>query len=872
MQNVWRVFVRDFTRILRAPKTWAIVIGLLIMPSLYAWVNIVAFWNPYGNTEDIKVAVVNLDRGAYNEMTGELNVGDQVVAQLKDNHEIGWQFLSKDDAMHQVKSGEVYAAIVMPEHFSEDLLTIVTGDFIHPELDYYTNEKANAIAPKITDAAASTVDTQINSTFVSTVAETVAEDLEQAGINTGLKLLNAKTRTLLALNDAVEEVQSAREGLSDIEASITSAESALQSTRAALSEVDSTIGEVQLAVAEAEGLVAEVQRELAAFTDSVTNAYVTGSAKLSEASSKLNGAIAKITTGAQQANGAVNAAIADVTGVIDANLRAIDRLEQLVSQLEADDPGNPAIAPLKQAIIHLNDRLTQDQQLLDHLRTLSDRTGSAITAIQAAADAINAAVSNSANSASSIRQVLMGVIPDVNSAMTSMSASAGAFSSALGAQQVLIEEAVNLLTGLEGQLEETTAALDSLDESLEGAEIGLTTLRTDVTALDSAEIWAQLSSLTGLDPERIAEFMSSPVEVKEHALFPVATYGSAMAPLFTNLSLWIGAFMLVVLLRQEVDTEGVESLTVRQAFLGRFMLVAALNVVQALIVSIGNIFIGVQMASPIAFVLTSVLIGFVFMAIIFALAISFGYVGKGIALLLVIMQIPGASGIYPIEMMPAFFQSLFPFFPFTYGIDALRETIGGFYDGYYWKYVGALLIFAVLAFILGIFFRQRLGNFARLFNEKLSDTGLFVSEDVQVLGSRRRLTQVVQALADRQTFRAKTAQRAAWFAEHHLTLRRTALLVGLVLTVVLGIFSVFFPAGKATILSLWGVLLLVVIGFLVALQYIQQNIIYAGKVGEMSDIELHEALAREELATHSSTPIVKLRAKHAAETGAEVRK
>lgn len=869
MQNVWRVFVRDFTRILRAPKTWAIVIGLLIMPSLYAWVNIVAFWNPYGNTEDIKVAVVNLDRGAYNEMTGELNVGDQVVAQLKDNHEIGWQFLSKDDAMHQVKSGEVYAAIVMPEHFSEDLLTIVTGDFIHPELDYYTNEKANAIAPKITDAAASTVDTQINSTFVSTVAETVAEDLEQAGINTGLKLLNAKTRTLLALNDAVEEVQSAREGLSDIEASITSAESALQSTRAALSEVDSTIGEVQLAVAEAEGLVAEVQRELAAFTDSVTNAYVTGSAKLSEASSKLNGAIAKITTAAQQANGAVGTAIADVKGVMDANQRAIDKLKELQGQMNSTDPG---YAELEDAIDALETRLKADNELLTELEALNDSTGNAITAIQAAADAINTAVSHSANSASSIRHVLMGVIPDVNSAMTAMSASAGAFSSALGAQQVLIGEAVDLLTGLEGQLEDTTAALESLDESLEGAETGLTTLRTDVAALDSAEIWAQLGALTGLDPEKIAEFMSSPVEVKEHALFPVATYGSAMAPLFTNLSLWIGAFMLVVLLRQEVDTEGVESLTVRQAFLGRFMLVAALNVVQALIVSIGNIFIGVQMASPIAFVLTSVLIGFVFMAIIFALAISFGYVGKGIAILLVIMQIPGASGIYPIEMMPAFFQSLFPFFPFTYGIDALRETIGGFYDGYYWRYVGALAIFAALSFLLGIFFRQRLGNFARLFNQKLSDTGLFVSEDVQVLGSRRRLTQLVQALADRQTFRAKSAQRAAWFAEHHLTLRRTALLVGLVLTVVLGIFSVFFPAGKATILGLWGVLLLVVIGFLVALQYIQQNIIYAGKVGEMSDIELREALAREELATHSSTPIVKLRAKHAAETGAEVRK
>ena len=130
MRNAYKVLRRDLTRIRRAPKSWAIIIGLLVLPSLYAWVNIIAFWAPYGNADHIKVAVVNQDEGASTELTGEVNVGEQVVAQLKSNDQLGWQFMDEDAAMESVRSGESYAAIVMPPDFSKNLLTIVTGDFV----------------------------------------------------------------------------------------------------------------------------------------------------------------------------------------------------------------------------------------------------------------------------------------------------------------------------------------------------------------------------------------------------------------------------------------------------------------------------------------------------------------------------------------------------------------------------------------------------------------------------------------------------------------------------------------------------------------------------------------------------------------------
>lgn len=855
MANALRVFRRDARRILQVPKVWAIVLGLVIMPSMYAWVNIIAFWDPYSDTEHVKVAVVNLDEGASSEMTGELNVGDQIVDQLKTNHQLGWGFLEKDAAMRAVRSGEYYAAIVVPPTFSEDLLSITTGTYVRPELDYYVNEKANAIAPKITGVGASTLDSQVNSTFVSTVAKTIAEDLEKAGVDTGARLLDARTTTLDALDATVGELEAARGGLADLQTTLADAETALTDAKSALTQVDETIGDVQSSITEAQTLVADAQQDLVSFTDSVTSAYVSGATLLSGASARLNLAVTTLSAGVQHASLTIGTAIDDAGAVADTSSTM---LAELQAQLATMDPADPGYRELSEAVDRLAERNEADRQLLGDLAALNQDITDVSTALQETATAINVAVQDSASSAGAIHTVLIGTVPEINRTMAELSASAGAFSTALEAQRELVTQAVVLLDGLEGQMAEASAAVTLLDGNVESVEQDLERLRTDVSALSSAEVWRKLSALTELDPQQVAQFMSSPVEVKQHNLFPVATYGSAMAPLFTNLALWIGAFMLVVLLKQEADTDGIPDLTVRQAYLGRWMLLAALNVLQALLVSIGDVVIGVQMASAPAFVATSVFAGLVYVSIIYALAVSLGYVGKGLAILLVIMQIPGASGIYPIEMMPGFFRSLFPLFPFTYGIDAMRETIGGFYDGYYWRYVAVLLLFAVLAFVLGIYLRQRLGNFSRLFNVKLAETGLFVSEDVQIFGSRRRLSQIVQALSDRQRFREETARRAEWFAKHHLTVIRLALLIGLVVSAVLLGIAWVVPDAKATILGLWGVLCLLVIGTVVTIEYVRQNIVFAGKVEGMPESTLRQALAREERATRSDTPLAEL--------------
>lgn len=841
MRNAFKVLRRDLTRIRRAPKSWAIIIGLLVLPSLYAWVNIVAFWDPYGNTDHIKVAVVNQDEGASTALTGEVNVGEQVVDQLKTNDQLGWQFMDHDEAMEAVRSGSSYAAIVMPPDFSRDLLTITTGDFVQPELEYYTNEKANAIAPKITDVGASTLDTQINGNFIGTVAKTIAEEAEKAGVDAGDWLIDSRSETLTALDQALATVQSARMSMTELDGAIGPGVEAVTDARRALERVDATIGDVTDAAADAQGLVNDVQQDLVDFSETLTGAYVSGAANLTGATSRLQESIGQVSGGTDAARSALTTAQRDVQAVIDANQALLATLRPLAAAVPA---GEPVRDQMEQVIDELEAQTARDRELLATLGAAQTNATNVADQTVAATEAMGAVGRSSA----ALHGVMTGTFPGLNQSMASLSSSVGAFSSALDSQRVLVGEAVDMLTELESLLGETGTALSSLDGNLQDVQSDLLTLQTDLSAITAADIWDQVSALTSLDPDSIAAFMTGPVEVHENDLFPVPAYGSSMAPLFTNLSLWIAGFVLMVLFRLEVDTEDVDGLTVRQAYFGRWLLFAVMNVIQALLVSIGNVVIGVQTVNPVVFVATCVFIGLVYMSIIYALAVSFGYIGKGVAVLLVIMQIPGASGIYPIQMMPEFFRAMFPFFPFTYGIDAMRETIGGFYGLNYLKYMSVLLLFAALAFAVGIFLRQRLGNFSRLFNRKLDETGLFLSEDVQILGSRRRLTQLVRALTDRERFRADYARRRHWFETNRVNAKRAALILGAIGTVVLFVLGSFFPDAKATVLGLWGLLLLLVMAAIVVIEYINQNVVYGTEVGELSDEELKRALAEEEAA------------------------
>ena len=215
MKNIFMIFVTDFKKIKTNVVAIVIIMGLAVIPSLYAWFNILSNWDPYGSdsTGKIKVAVASDDIGTSLGDT-YFNMGDSVIEALESNDSLGWVFPdTTEEAIEGVYSGDYYAALIIPENFTGDLISVLTDDVEHPTIDYYENEKKNAIAPKITSKAKTTVQQQVNQTFISTLSGTLTQslntilstdELEELGVTDASSLLDV---LIVKLNDAYDQVE-----------------------------------------------------------------------------------------------------------------------------------------------------------------------------------------------------------------------------------------------------------------------------------------------------------------------------------------------------------------------------------------------------------------------------------------------------------------------------------------------------------------------------------------------------------------------------------------------------------------------------------------------------------------------------------------
>ena len=223
MRNVMRVLRRDILRLLKTPAALVVVLALLVLPSVYTWYNVLGFWNPYEDTGNLQVGVVNQDSGATSELTGDIDVGDMIVDQLKENDQLGWRFQDFDSAMTDLKSGASYAVFVIPEDFSQSLLGLVAGESDQPDIEYYVNEKAGPVAPKITDTGATTLDETINASFVSTVSDVVVESIDTAVGDAKEKVHSGTSAALSKADEAMAKISDAKASMEGVRQGATSA-------------------------------------------------------------------------------------------------------------------------------------------------------------------------------------------------------------------------------------------------------------------------------------------------------------------------------------------------------------------------------------------------------------------------------------------------------------------------------------------------------------------------------------------------------------------------------------------------------------------------------------------------------------------------
>ena len=842
MKKAFQIFKRDLKRLLRNPVAMVITIGVCIIPSLYAWYNIEANWDPYGNTSGVRIAVANEDRGVETELTGELNAGEQTVEKLRENDALGWEFTDAESAKEGVYRGDYYAAIIIPADFSEHLTSMLTGDFEQPEIKYYVNEKKNAIAPKVTDTGAETIEQQLNETFVATVSSTLVEEAKELGVDVDAAGARVERGALENVGDSVDALQRVRDGMADLNGTVDAAKGAATSAREALAGMDAQAPTLVEALEKGHELLGTTRSAAGEFHTALSTALGNGAAQLASASAKADGAVGSISGAVSSAKTKIDISLINFQGIIDTNNRVIADLRAL-NEAIMDNSGDVEV------FIRELERQNQGLQAAkDALQAQSDSLGRDVETVADATSAINTAVQGSVKNMGETQAELNAtVMPELSAGLDAFSNISGDLSGIVTGLTPTIEQAMGLLDQLNAMLDQTKGAIASTDRTLADLQATLQTVRTDIAALRSSEATRELADLLGMEPDKIADFMSSPVTLTTKAVYPVANYGSGVTPFYTNLALWVGGFVLIAIIKLEVDNEGVGRFTANQGYFGRWMLLVTLGFIQAVIACVGDLVLGIQCEHPALFVAAGVFTSFVYVNIIYALAIAFKHIGKAIAVVLVIVQIPGSSGMYPIEMMPGFFQALHPLLPFTYGINAMRETIGGMYGADYLWNLGVLAVFLVLSLAVGVWLRPKLLNLNLLFDRQLSATGLMICEKDDMPRERFSVRSAVRALFDTEAYRREILERGARFERRYPRLIKAGFCMVFGLPILLFVLTATLDLdvdGKLVMLVLWIVAVIAADAYMIFIEYLRESLNAQARMSALPDDELREELGR----------------------------
>ena len=838
MRNAFRIFRRDMKRLLRNPAAILVLIGVSILPSLYAWFNIAANIDPYANTSGIKVAVANLDTDAtHDDLT--INAGSQIIDQLKENDQLGWTFVPKDAAIKGVKSGEYYAAIIIPQDFSESLLSVLSGKIETPELEYYINEKLNAIAPKITSSGASTIQTQVNNTFSSVASETIAEILKDSvfNISDSVDSTNAEINDLLTkANNNIKEYEQLLEKFSK-DSSNTS--KLIENAKDASTSLGDVATSGANALSSADSVMNTTRSSAGDFSSALSKSLSDGELLLGQASSSASTGLTELATAAGKINTSVSDALGYANSVNELNADILKKMQELANKF----PGTIG-DQINAQISALQTQNQSNQELINSLQTGNNGIKDAIDTTTATQEQLTSLTKESINNLHTFRSTFdQNILPLLGQTLDTFSTLTGQVEGLLNGVPATSKQINDMLDQLESGLSNTTALLDSTKESLSAVSDKLSTIQTDLNALTGSATYQKLLSLEGIDAESISSFMSSPVEIKTETYYAVDNYGSSMTPFYSNLAIWVGGIVLIAIFKMEVDKDSsMHGYGPTTLYFGRWLLYMVVGLIQGFIVCLGDTLLpGVQCNHPAQFILTGMVCSFVYVNIIYALSLTFKHIGKALCVILVILQIPGSSGTYPIEMTPAFFQKLHPLLPFTYGVNAMREAIAGFYGSNFRSDLLILLLcYVPISLLIGLGLRPALSGLNHLFDKKLAETEFMMCEPHEAELSRStQLSMLLQASLSIEDLRLVTAERAQKFENNYHKMIRIGFLAIAIIPLIF-LILMFSLESKIVFLTLWIISIIAISVWLIVVEYIHTKLEEQKKLAGMSYEEMLE--------------------------------
>lgn len=726
MKNIWKLFVGDVRRLTSNIVSIIIVTGLVVIPGLFSWFNISASWDPFANTGNLKFAVANDDEGYKSGLIPvKISIGDQVVNTLRANDQMDWTFTTKKEAIDGTKSGKYYAAVVIPKAFSTRMMTFFTADGDHATLTYYNNEKKNALAPKITGQGADTVAAQINEMFSKALTSTALNIASQLAD----ELDKPKSRATLTnfsnnMGNFANTLTDTSSALTTFSSLTLSAQNLLDSSNSLLSNVSGSAKNAVNELKQSKNGIDDLTGAVTTSTNALSTALSSSSNSFGAVSTDIDSVFNNAGTQAGNTATALRNQAANVSKQAQSYQNIYDALDGLSNNDLVPEVAKIAINHLK---TNVGATITQLNDLANSLNTSADNIDAKVSDTTADRERVSQLAQQAKASIDGIKTDFDSQLkPQLNDISDSISNTATALSSTAADLKGALGDLNSTTKSADKQLTNIRTVLDSTAESLTKAGTALSSFNGTLSdALNSGNM-GTVKEVLGNNTDSLAAALAAPVQVKRTAVFPVENFGSQLAPFYTILPLFVGSLLMAVTLKPGVsrkNREGLDNPKPHQLFLGHYGVFGVIALLQSTFSLGGNLlFLHVQAVHPWLFMLAGWTSSLVFSFFTYTMVASFGNVGKAIGVLVLVAQISGSNGAYPLAVLPKIISDISPFLPATHSIVALRAAIAGIYNNDYWHALGSLLLFLIPLLLIGLLLRIPLVKFNKWYVAKVEST------------------------------------------------------------------------------------------------------------------------------------------------------
>lgn len=714
MKTIRDIYFRDLKHIFTNWAALIVITGLVFLPSLYAWFNIEASWDPYGQTGGLAVAVSNNDAGSVIRAQ-PINIGEEIIASLRDNRQIGWIFVDEPTALRGVQHGDYYASITIPSDFSEKIASILTDHPQKAEIEYTVNEKINAISPKITSKGASGIIEEVSRNFIKIANGTIFQIFNEIGVT-----LESELPTIEQLRSLVFKLEAMFPEI--------------WQTVATAAEDLSKANEIVLKAQENVPIVAQLAKDGQDFTERLGQFLDRSRENAAAAGPSIKNDLALLqqtATATEQLTAllleekpdpaAVKSALDRASRRLALAIDITDKTSSLFARLNSMVGGN-RLAFVTDRLGQIKTNFEQQAAAVNRIREVIDKgekpADDLVQSLNQLSKDASAWIGDLLNRYDSEIQPL--ILEGLNKARTAAEQAHTVLTEASRSipdvQKIINDAAAGLAFG--------GRELQAVQQHLPVIEARIKALADLIRQLESEGNLSEIIDLLKHNAEEESSFFAEPVVLKENKLFPIPNYGSAMSPFFTTLSLWVGALLLVSLLTVEVHHPEL-SYKSYQIYFGRYLTFMSIAVLQSLMVTLGDLFLlGTYCVNKDWFVFFGALLSAVFMLIVYTLVSVFGNIGKALAIVLLVLQLAGSGGTFPIQVTPPFFQAIHPYLPFTYAISMMREAVGGILWDIILLDLRMMAAYVGITLLIGLALKKSINRASQRFIKKAQESEL----------------------------------------------------------------------------------------------------------------------------------------------------